>query len=247
MKNEIKNFVSEFSIDQDEIKKVATEAARKAITKEVEEFYLGYNSPFRKEVRRYLEENQPSVTLDLPDYAEIINSGLTAEIDKICSEISVKNFAHSLRKALTGVPVDEDGCISITGLGKMFGEHVEFEQPDDGVIIKLEDNPHISGGYLDVVLIITEDGEKREYHFSLIKTNIKEQKYSILSMPFGTDNEYKYRNIRVKTENNTIVEIPSFAGVHSDESLSILASILIHNIPIKVDTYYFEESDPEDC
>lgn len=239
MKNEIKNFLAELSINQEEINKIATDAARKAITRELESYYNDYDSPFRKEIRKYLEAHQPPINLTLPDCTEIINSGLTAEIDKICSEISVKNYAATLRKALTGLPTREDGSITITDLGNKLCEHVEFTEYGDYLSITLEDEPY--EGFIKASLAIVEEGEKREYNFTLSRNNHKEKFYHILSMPFGTNDEWKSRNIKVKTEDNTVIEIPSFAGVHSDVILAVIASVIIHNVAIDVDTYDFIE------
>lgn len=244
MKNEIKNFLAELSIDQEEINKIATDAARKAITREVESYYNDYDSTFRKEIRKYLEANQPPVCLSLPDYAEIVNSGLTAEIDKICSEISVKNFAQALRIALTGIPLRQEGYITITDFGNELLKHVDFSEYGDNLSILIENTDYAD--FLKVTLSITEDGEGRNYVFQIHKAHIEQQYYNILAMPYGTNDEMKYRNIKVKTEDNTVIEIPSFAGVHSDSALSVIASLLIHNTPIKIDTYDFLEEYGEE-
>lgn len=240
MKNKIKNFVSEFTIDQEEIKKAATEAARKAILKEVNDFFTGYDSPFRKEVRKYLEANQPPVTFQLPEFAEIINKGLTEEIDNLCSEIGIKKYAHTLRQALTNVPVREDGTITITDLGNMLYEKAFMDEYGDKVSLKVEDENY--KGYPKVTLSLTEDGEDNEYQFGLCAIDLatvdENPLYHVMSMPHSRNS---YSNIRIKNAEGVKIEIPSFAGVGSDSILAVIASLLIHNIPIRRDTDWYEK------
>ena len=47
------------SISKEDIQQAVNESAREGMLKQIEEFFTGYNSPFRKKVEEYLSEQIP--------------------------------------------------------------------------------------------------------------------------------------------------------------------------------------------
>ncbi len=82
-------------LDMSIIQKAAQEAATKATLREIEDYYSGLCSPYRKQLREYLEKNAPSVHLELPEFSELLSKSLSAEIENIVK----KNVLKSLLKS----------------------------------------------------------------------------------------------------------------------------------------------------
>ena len=81
-------------LDMNVIQKAAQDAAMKAALEEVKDYYLGYNSPYRKQLKEYMAKNAPSTCLELPEFSELLSKSLTAEIENFVNKKCVESFAQ---------------------------------------------------------------------------------------------------------------------------------------------------------
>lgn len=105
-------------LDMNVIQKAAQDAAMKAALEEVKDYYLGYNSPYRKQLKEYMAKNAPSTSLELPEFSELLSKSLTAEIENFVNKKCVESFAQELRKGFTHLKEEGDGTILLTNLAE---------------------------------------------------------------------------------------------------------------------------------
>ena len=105
-------------LDMNVIQKAAQDAAMKAALEEVKDYYLGYNSPYRKQLKEYMAKNAPSTRLELPEFSELLSKSLTAEIENFVNKKCVESFAQALRKGFTHLKEEGDGTILLTNLAE---------------------------------------------------------------------------------------------------------------------------------
>lgn len=93
-------------LDKSIIQKAAQEAATKAALREIEDYYCGFDSPYRKQLREYLQENAPSTRLELPEFSEMLSKSLSAEIENIVNKKCVisTQLTRRLRSKPRSVP-----------------------------------------------------------------------------------------------------------------------------------------------
>lgn len=116
MANEKQTFVSAPVIDMEAVQKVANEAATKAVIKEVEEYYNGWNSPYRKQIQEWLKQNAPSVRFELPEFGAAVIQSVKAEVDRIAQQVSASNFMQVIRNGITHQTLQEDGTLLMSQL-----------------------------------------------------------------------------------------------------------------------------------
>ena len=125
-------------LDMNVIQKAAQDAAMKAALEEVKDYYLGYNSPYRKQLKEYMAKNAPSTRLELPEFSELLSKSLTAEIENFVNKKCVESFAQELRKGFTHLKEEGDGTILLTNLAKDMMQKVDLEDVDSNNSFELE-------------------------------------------------------------------------------------------------------------
>lgn len=221
-------------LDMNVIQKAAQDAAMKAALKEVEDYYLGYSSPYRKKLHEYLEKNAPSAKLELPEFSELISKSLSAEIENIVNKTCAERFAQELRSCFSHLKEEEDGTILLTTLANNMMAGIDFEDSDKNNSFDLE----VSDGYFPswkkVHVTIFEYDVERHYDFTLTN-NVSDDTYSIISMPTKIDDEhYTTNKVNIRSETSTI-SFPMFSGVTNDRILLVLARCVMFNARIRID------------
>lgn len=115
-------------LDMNVIQKAAQDAAMKAALEEVKDYYLGYNSPYRKQLKEYMAKNAPSTRLELPEFSELLSKSLTAEIENFVNKKCVESFAQELRKGFTHLKEESDGTILLTNLAEDMMHKVDLDK-----------------------------------------------------------------------------------------------------------------------
>lgn len=156
-------------LDMNVIQKAAQDAAMKAALEEVKDYYLGYNSPYRKQLKEYMAKNAPSTRLELPEFSELLSKSLTAEIENFVNKKCVESFAQELRKGFTHLKEEGDGTILLTNLAEDMMQKVDLEDVDSNNSFELEVSDKDYYGWKKVHISICEDGEETEYNFTLAK------------------------------------------------------------------------------
>lgn len=148
-------------LDMNVIQKAAQDAAMKAALEEVKDYYLGYNSPYRKQLKEYMANNAPSTSLELPEFSELLSKSLTAEIENFVNKKCVESFAQALRKGFTHLKEEGDGTILLTNLAEDMMQKVDLEDVDSNNSFELEVSDNDFYGWKKVHISICEDDEER--------------------------------------------------------------------------------------
>src|SRR5258705_12590638 len=96
----LKEFKIEVEVDQDLLNEKAKEFATKALLKEVEEYYTGYNSPFREAIKEQLKKQEISCHVELPDVLSVLNDAMKNEHASIVNNFLNTSFIDDLRCSL---------------------------------------------------------------------------------------------------------------------------------------------------
>lgn len=229
-------------LDKNIIQMAAQEAATKAALREIEDYYYGFDSPYRKQLREYLQKNAPSTRLELPEFSELLSKSLSAEIENIVNKKCVESFAQEIRRAFSHLKEESDGTILLTTLAEDMMTYIDFDDPEHDNSFELEVR---NGSYIylkDVYVTINEDDVEKKYKFTLM-SNGSDGTYSVLSMPYTYDDNDLYtanKKITLKTEKCT-VSFPMFSGVSNDHTLLVLARCIMFDAHIRIDQDYISK------
>lgn len=221
-------------LDMSIIQKAAQEAAMKAALSEIKDYYCDSFSPYRKQLREYLEKNAPSVHLELPDFFELLSKSLSAEIENIVNKKCVEKFAQVLRQNFSHLKEESDGTILLTTLAEAMMHDIDFEDPDYNNSFELRVSDDGLSFWKKVCVTISKDDVvEKVYEFSL-SSNGSDGTYSILSMPHKCDNDhYSCDKMILKSEKSSI-SFPMFSGVSNDHILLVLARCVMFDAHIRI-------------
>lgn len=234
-------------LDKNIIQKAAQEAATKAALREIEDYYYGFDSPYRKQLREYLQKNAPSARLELPKFAELLSKSLSAEIENIVNKKCVENFAQEIRRAFSHLKEESDGTILLTTLAEDMMTYIDFDDPEHDNSFELEVRNGSYSYLKDVYVTINEDDVEKKYKFTLM-SNGSDGTYSVLSMPYTSNDNDLYtanKKITLKTEKCTI-SFPMFSGVSNDHTLLVLARCIMFDARIRIDQDYISKDSQID-
>ena len=234
-------------LDKDIIQKAAQEAATKAALREIEDYYCGFDSPYRKQLREYLQKNASSTRLELPNFSELLSKSLSAEIENIVNKKCVESFAQEIRRAFSHLKEESDGTILLTTLAEDMMTYIDFDDSLYNNSFELEVRDGSCSYLKDVYVTINEDDEEKKYKFTLM-SNGCDGTYRVLSMPYTYDDNDLYtanKKITLKTENCTI-SFPMFSGVSNDHTLLVLARCIMFDAHIRIDQDFISKDSQID-
>ena len=116
-------------IDLDILQEKANEAAMKGAIECINNFYNGYNSPYKKAIEEELKSKSlmNGGNIILPDILVRINEQLSAEIDRIANQAIAKTYIPLVTKFLTGV----DREVKFSDILKKFKDTFEDGEYED--------------------------------------------------------------------------------------------------------------------
>lgn len=229
------------SLNTQALKEKANEYAMKGALKAMEEYYIGYNSPYLKAIREHLDNKGTSIHLDIPDIIGVLNESISAEFDKIANTAVAKTFIPLVSQILTReekeIPFSDilREVISLYEYKKIYPE--EFS-------CSIEERPEY--GWLDIKI----KSPDHSYNFTLHKDRNSEKsglkKYLLLTLPYSGSGE-RAKKMTVKIENASL-ELPFVPDVLKDEVIAKLARLIISNTLITIDQDDFtDDLFPERC
>lgn len=231
-------------IDTEVLKQKANEAAMKGALKEIEEFYTGYNSPFRKKIKEELEKQEIGFGLELPDIISLINEHCSNEINNIANTAIAKSFVPTISRFLTRVEKE----IKFSEILKEFvtiayDRNYKDDLDYDSFNISVEEDPKY--GWLNIEMYYNYS---KKYAFTLHLVhetkNDQVKKYQLFRLPHGT---YDSKSIMKIETDNAKIEVPFVSDVLADEFASYLARIIICKSFITMDTTIFtDDMFPQD-
>lgn len=100
----LENFKTEFTINQELINQKASEFVEKVIVSELKDYYDGYNSDFRNEIRAVLKKQSVSIHFQIPDILNQINKAIEKEHADIVDSFVNTTLISDMRDALNIQP-----------------------------------------------------------------------------------------------------------------------------------------------
>lgn len=227
-------------LDMEAIQKAANEAATKAAIEAINKYYNGYNSKYMEQVREYLEKNCPFNGIALPNFTEMIQNSLIAEIEKTAEVVSLGDCVKTIRKGLTNqYELTEDGTMMISKFFARLADDIDVEN-DPEAVIEITVEKHKTYDWEEVNVRIEKDGEQKEFNITLFENRDKRGTYHVASMPY---NSKKWtRTAKVKYDDGMIIEIPIMQGVINNPVLFSIAKLLLNKTPIVINERNFYDS-----
>lgn len=226
-------------IDTEAIRVKANEFALKGAIKEVEEYYTGYNSPFRKAISEELAKQEIGGIIALPNVIAAINDGLAAQAALIVNQAIAQSFMPKVARLLTRV----DKEIKFSDLLKEF---IEVSGCYDPKIEDFEVSVEVSRhGWLEVDISTEDKNYKLTLHEDYQSKKAGVKKYHMLSLPVDSESRSK---MKISLEGGGSLEMPFTSDVLSDGFISYLSRLVICDSLITMDTEEFQDwMFPERC
>ncbi len=218
-------------LNTETLQKKANEYAMQGAIKSIEEYYCGYNSPFRKTIEEELKKTELGHgSIALPDVISLINDSLSKEIDVIANTAISKTFLPLVQRFLTRAQKETN----FSDILKEFVEATDSKEFEDCSVTVKES----SYGWLEVNISVDE----RTYDLTLHKDYHSEkeavQKYNILSLPYNSD---KHRQTMKISIDGASLELPFSGDILQDNFISFVARLIIANTKITMDCREFSE------
>jgi hypothetical protein len=211
----------------------ATEAAMKGAIQSIEEYYTGWNSPYKKMIEEQLSKTEISANLNLPDIVSIINESLSKEIDLIANTAVAKTFIPLVQRFL----VREEKEVNFSEILKKFIEVSGAENSYD-CEVDIKESTH---GWLDIELTSEDQSYSVTLHQDYKSRNEEVKKYCILSLPSEKpSNTYYSQTMKVSLDGVTL-EMPFVKDVLQDEFVSYIARLVMGKCLITMDCDSFDE------
>lgn len=225
-------------IDPEVLQERVNQAAMKGALSTIEDFYTGYNSPFKKAIKEDLESKEIRHTFELPDIIATLNDSLTDEIDRIANTAISKSFVPLVQRFLTRT----EGEIKFSDILKEF---IEANPNSDRDYFEVSIKRHEQYSWLDVNL----SSENKTYRLTL-HTDYKSEregnvKYIFLGLPY-TDNG-RIQTMKLSIDGGVTLELPFTKDIIKDEFMSYIARLVMSGSLITMDVEDFEDwMFPED-
>lgn len=233
------------SISNEEIQQAVNESARQGMLKQIEEFFTGYNSPFREKVKEYLSGQIPgNFSLDIAGCMALINEGLQAQVQEIAHKAIAQSYVPMVQQLLT----KRFDQVTFSDIVNAFVN--EYDTCNEGLChaelvvnscyrteqLKLwrEDDGSDDDGISYIITfnpIKTTDGEKNN-------------RYEILTMPMPDQSWQKWPTVKCCFEHEgtkCTMHLPLGNGVLRDSFFRFIANIVVFNVPVFKDRYHFDD------
>lgn len=223
-------------INQEKLQEKAKEAAEQAYLSEIEDFYKGYSSPYRKAVREALNKVPLNIHVNLPDIIGKLNESL---------ENTVKSIAENVIAA-TYMPLFKEGFLvspdKITW-NEFLQEIVKKEDLESDLDLSFEYNIDERFGWLNCYLKVKE----KEYQFTLHEKGISEdidpKKYTLLTQASAKNqNSHSLKRTVAIYKDDKRIDIPEADDILRDETARLLFGLLLSGTTITMDFIEVEDS-----
>jgi hypothetical protein len=217
-------------INEEQLQEAIDKAALKGAIEVINDYYSGYNSPYKKALREELENKKiNTIGIKLPDIIGLINEKLSKEIEIIANNSVAQTFLPMLQDSI----FRHEKEVNFSDiLMKLIKEH-DIERDGDDWEIELEE--HKVHQWITVKISGEEDYNFTMYEFK--NKDSEESMYKILSLPRKDAKFIKYTD----HENKTSVDIPMLPAFLDDKFNTFIASLIISGSFIELDCEGFED------
>tara|TARA_R110002126_G_scaffold291063_2_gene450240 strand:+ start:37900 stop:38634 length:735 start_codon:yes stop_codon:yes gene_type:complete len=226
-------------LDKERLQAKAVELANKAAVSELESFYTGYDSPYKKALRKALENKSISFNLELPDIITLLNEEIGKKADEIVNTAIGRTFLPIATKLFTRakseIKLSEFLKEFISESSYQYDSDIDWEDFSFEYERKWPDSEVLKDYYT-----ITISNNSRNYEISAKFFKEDEQQHIIIdSLPSQLSNSS--RNMTISLEDGVKIEMPFTTGVLRDAFTMYLARLIMANTKIIVDVEDFEE------
>jgi hypothetical protein len=218
-------------VDLKELQQKANEAATKAALKEIDDFYNGYDSPYKKAIREYLNNKSVDMSFSVPDIIVAINEELTIEVDRIANTAIANTFLPLIKNILTRADAE-------VKFSKILEKYIEEfydsddHDPDDFSVEKTREERSFS------TYTISSPG--KQYDINIY--NKAEGVNEIYTLPWKTGREgYNDKHtMKLSIDGCATLEMPFTKNILHDPSLCYIATMVMANSNIVFDVKDFD-------
>lgn len=233
-------------INIEELKQKADEFAQKGAISVLEDFYNGYNSPYRKALEEELKSKGFSNSFELPDVVARMNEFINIEIDKIANTAISKTFIPLVSKFLTRAEPE----IKLSEILKEFINICDFDPTEEEiedyqieVYDRYEDCNILRGSFLNVK--ISNSNNEYDLHLSRVdkhKKDIEKEEWEVISLPTKPHNSNVHqKTMKLSFDGGATLEMPFTTSVLQDQFSSFIARLVMAKTKITLDVEYFDE------
>lgn len=226
-------------VDIKTLQEKANEAATKAALKEIDDFYNGYNSPYKESIREFLKNKTIDHAFSVPDIVVAINETLTQEVDRIANTAVAKTFLPMVKELLTRAEPE----IKFSEILKKYIDEFydkEDHYPDDFSVEKERDERSF------VTHTISSPGKK--YDINIYRK--LDDTLEIYTLPLKHSNSHiSQPTMKLTIDGSAVLEMPFVKGLLEDRFLSYIATIIManSNIIMDVDDFYEDMFPTNHC
>lgn len=218
------------TIDVEKLQNKANEAAEAAYLKCIQDYYTGYNSPFKKKIEAELSEKSISWTMELPDIVARINEALSNEIDAIANRAVAESYIPYMSEMLTRV----DKYIDLSTILKEIVDELKDEDCDEHDFSFKSYEEDSEYGWLRCELTTPHCN----YEFTLHTGD--DGRYQILSFPYKIDLHHKRSTMTIKRDDVSI-EMPFTTDILKDKVMRLFMNLMLSKSQIKMDSEVIRE------
>lgn len=224
-------------IDMNAVQEAANKAATEAVMYEVKEYYSGYNSPFKKQIKQYLEKNAPvQSNFELPNFAELLQNRLATEIEKLVNTIAIEKNVQYFTELFEQQEINNEGTVNISFVFKEMCKEIR-----DGYLEASIHKDDIYSWYkAKVKYKKREEDDELKFDFTIHNIN---GRLCVLSMPYS---DKSYNTIKVKTKDGNTIELNSFMQLREHPILIPIAKLIMFDTALKLDVMDFSKYSEDD-
>ena len=227
-------------LDKEALEKKANELAYKAAVSELEDFYTGYNSPFKKQLRESFNNKTISLSFEIPDILAVLNKEISKKADEIANTAIAKTFLPMATELFTRIESE----INLSEMLKEFISQTSYSYDDD---ISTDDfTLSIEQSYPDSnclqefnTLEISSNNKKYEVSIQIKETAENKKFFTVTSLPHQRTTHN--RTMEFTLENGARLEMPFEQSILSDHFNMYLARLVIAKTRVFFDVDDFEE------
>lgn len=227
------NHMKDIKLDEQKLQTAAEEAALKGAISAINEYYTGYDSPYKKSIEKSLK-TQTIGRVDLPDIIGMINDRLSQEIDQIANQAVVNTFVPMIKDMFTKQPAK-------MYFSDMLKEFIKVNY------VKYFDNKECTFDYNDeygwITVKIEVGGHVSQFTFHKVRD--KEDTYQILSLPRDPSPYGNKMSIEIE---GMKIDMPFSKSILQDDFTKFIAGLVMARTEITIDCEdFYDELFEDEC
>lgn len=226
------------TLDAKVLQEKTNEYALKGAQEVIKEFYSGYESPYKKALRKAMDEQPLGFNFGVPDIIAKINDAIAVEVDTLANAAIAKTYLPMVKEFLTRA----EPVIRFSDFLREVIKDLDIETTED---LELEMGLNSKYGWYDISITTEQNTWSVTLHECWDKEDKEKKYYQFLSLPNIENSHSRYMKLKV---DNATLEIPFTSNILNDKVARLVATYIIGKTKVVVDTTELEEDFfPEKC